>query len=139
METKREAIEFLNGMRYQFIDQKKLKTNSDLKVISAIGLVCGMAEDSLIQQQDIERLRGELESREWISVEDDSPHIGQKVLLSINGVVQEEIYTYDMADTNDHGGISHFWSRDDLDECPELQERDKWQPLPLEPKVSEVE
>jgi hypothetical protein len=57
LNTKREAIEFLNGMRDQFVDQKKLKTNSDLKVISAIGLVCGMAEESLLQQITIESLK----------------------------------------------------------------------------------
>ena len=71
---------------------------------------------------------------EWISVKDNSPEIGQKVLLFSNGVVQEEIYTYDMADTNDYGGISHFWSREDLDECPELKEDDMWQPLPGAPE-----
>ncbi|MCP4988530.1 MAG: hypothetical protein GY928_21500 [Colwellia sp.] len=47
MSAKREAIEFLNGMREQFIGQKKNKNSSDLKVISAIALVCGMAEEYL--------------------------------------------------------------------------------------------
>ena len=57
MDTQREAIDFLNGMRDQFIELNKNKSSSDLKIISAIGLVCGMAEESLIQGDRIESLK----------------------------------------------------------------------------------
>ena len=73
----------------------------------------------------------------WISVDNVMPRIGQKVLLLSNGVVQEDIYIFDKSDINDYEQ-SLFWSREDLDECPEIKPEDKWQPLPSPPKPEEV-
>jgi len=72
---------------------------------------------------------------EWISVNDERPKIGQKVILFSNGVVQQDIYMYDQGDINDYE-VSTFWSRDDLDECPILKDDDMWIPLPPPPSSS---
>ena len=72
---------------------------------------------------------------EWISVNDERPKIGQKVILFSNGVVQQDIYMYDQGDINDCE-VSTFWSRDDLDECPILKDDDMWIPLPPPPSSS---
>ena len=71
----------------------------------------------------------------WISVNDERPKIGQKVILFSNGVVQQDIYVYDQGDINDYE-VSLFWSRDDLDECPILKDDDMWMPLPSPPSSS---
>lgn len=68
----------------------------------------------------------------WKSVKDELPKIGQKVILFSNGVVQEETFMFDMADKNDLE-TECFWSRDDLEECPELQQSDFWQSIPTTP------
>ena len=66
----------------------------------------------------------------WISVKDQLPRLGQKVILFSNGVVQEEIYTYDQSDD-----CADFWDRSELDESPTIQESDYWMPLPEPPIV----
>ena len=59
---------------------------------------------------------------------DEWPQLGQKVLIISNGTVQEETYTFDQGESD------IFWSRDDLDECPEVDfEKDRWMPLPEKP------
>lgn len=56
------------------------------------------------------------------------PALGEKVILRLNNVVQHEIYTFDQGD-NDFGLGEYFWSRDDIDECPAMNEGDAWRPL----------
>ena len=68
----------------------------------------------------------------WISVEDKLPHTGDLCLICINGVRQNEVYTFDCADSGEYSS-PYFWSRDDLDECPTMSPRDLWQPLPPPP------
>jgi hypothetical protein len=67
----------------------------------------------------------------WVSVGVDFnlPNTGEKVLLRLNGTVQHETYELDCSD-NDYTGGDHFWSRDDLDECPLVSIDDAWMPLP---------
>ena len=67
----------------------------------------------------------------WIDVDKECPAIGQKVILFAKGVVQEEIYMYDM-DGNDYTTES-FWSRDDLEEHPLVKSGQMWMPLPKAP------
>lgn len=64
----------------------------------------------------------------WISVKNELPHYGQRVLLYSGGVVQNETYTFD---EGEQGGP--FWDRDDLDEGVSMKESDFWQPLPRQP------
>lgn len=57
------------------------------------------------------------------------PVIGEKYLIYSNGYLQEEIYTFDQGDA-DYVMGEHFWSRDDVDECPLFDPKnDKWLPL----------
>lgn len=57
------------------------------------------------------------------------PRTGDKYLVKINGVLQEEIFEFDQGDDG-FGGGEYFWSRDDADECPPFNpETDKWLPL----------
>lgn len=69
----------------------------------------------------------------WVDVNDELPAIGQRVILFSNGVVQNEIFTFDAADTSDYSPPEYFWSRDDLDECPSIENGQKWIPLPKAP------
>ena len=71
---------------------------------------------------------------EWISVEDRLPAIGQRVVLFSNGVVQEEIYTFDSRNTSDYTPLEYFWGREDLENCPLINNNDCWMPLPKPPK-----
>ena len=69
----------------------------------------------------------------WISVDDELPAIGQKVIVFSNGVVQEEVWALD-TEESDGDTYGYFWARDDSDECPDLKRTDMWQPLPEPPK-----
>lgn len=60
----------------------------------------------------------------WISVNDERPKLGQRVLLFSNGVVQENIFMYD----EDDDGT--FWSNELLGEFPTCKHSDYWMPLP---------
>lgn len=71
---------------------------------------------------------------EWISVKDKIPNIGQKVILCLKGVVQEEIYAFDQSDSASGMSFLSYWSRDDIDECPIMLQSDLWMPLPEPPK-----
>lgn len=70
---------------------------------------------------------------EWISVKDRLPTLGEKVIICIDGVVQETIFTFDECDDY------YFWALDDIDddpdELPKLQLTDMWMPLPEPPKL----
>jgi hypothetical protein len=57
--------------------------------------------------------------------EGDWPAIGEKVILRRNNVVQNEIFDLDQGD-NDYGTGEHFWNREDLDECPPVNDGDSW-------------
>lgn len=52
------------------------------------------------------------------------PKLGQRVILFSNGVIQNDSYTLDQGDDG------YFWSRDDVDECPEVKAGDAWMPWP---------
>lgn len=67
----------------------------------------------------------------WIRIEDKFPSIGEKCLVCIKGVVLHEVYVYDESDE-----CSPYWSRDDLDECPFVDNDHLWMPLPTAPEVS---
>lgn len=62
------------------------------------------------------------------------PNIGQHVILYSNGGVQEDTYMLDQCDS-DYGVGTYFWSREELDECPEVKPGDAWMPLPAAPGV----
>lgn len=72
------------------------------------------------------------------------PTIGEKYIVRLGGVLQHEIYEFDQGDDGIGGG-EHFWSRDDIDECPAFDpERDEWLQLsaldratPARPAVTE--
>ena len=68
----------------------------------------------------------------WISVDEELPALGEKVLLFANGVVQEEIYTMDEADQSDYYS-KRYWSRDDFEECPFVKSGQFWMRLPEPP------
>ena len=68
--------------------------------------------------------------RGWISAKDKYPRIGQKCIVCIEGIVQDEIYTLDGGDD-----CPQYWSRDDIDECPFIKESDYWMPLPDAPNA----
>ena len=70
----------------------------------------------------------------WISVDEQLPAIGEKVILFANGVVQQEIYTMDEADISDYYS-ERFWMRDELEECPKAESGQYWQRLPKPPAV----
>lgn len=61
----------------------------------------------------------------WIRAEHKRPRIGQVCIVCFNGVVQNETYTYDGGDE-----CQPFWSREELDRCPEVEDSDLWMPLP---------
>lgn len=54
------------------------------------------------------------------------PKLGQRVILFSNGAIQNDSYTLDRGDDG------YFWSRDDVDECPEVKAGDAWMPWPSE-------
>jgi hypothetical protein len=70
----------------------------------------------------------------WIDVKNELPAVGQRVLLEINGIVQNEIFIFDSADVGDYSTPEYFWSRDDIDECPKVEDGQHWMPLPEPPK-----
>lgn len=54
------------------------------------------------------------------------PRIGEKYLVRINGVLQEETFEFDQSDDG-MGGGEYFWSRPDCDERPAFDPaRDEW-------------
>lgn len=61
------------------------------------------------------------------------PKLGQRVILFSNGAIQNDSYTLDRGDDG------YFWSRDDVDECPEVRAGDAWMPWPSEIKGGENE
>lgn len=67
---------------------------------------------------------------ELISVKDQLPLLGQRVLLFSNGVIQKELYTYDQSDS-----CANFGDRDDIDESPLISDTDFWMSLPEPPKT----
>ncbi len=69
----------------------------------------------------------------WISVNDQRPKLGQRVLVFSNGVVQEDIFMYD----EDDDGT--FWSSELLDEFPPCAHSDFWMALPSSPALPEGE
>jgi len=68
----------------------------------------------------------------WHDADKELPALGEKVILYANGVVQEEIYTMDVADISDYP-TELFWSRDDLEECPKIESGQWWARLPSGP------
>lgn len=69
----------------------------------------------------------------WVDVRDELPAIGQRVILFSNGVVQNEIFTLDAGDVSDYSPPEYFWSRDELEDCPLVEDGQKWMPLPKAP------
>jgi len=69
----------------------------------------------------------------WISVKDEWPKLGQKVLLFSCGSIQEDIYMLDKFDENDCE-IEYFWSTESICKCLDFSENDYWMPLPEPPK-----
>jgi hypothetical protein len=67
--------------------------------------------------------------KDWISVIDEMPKIGQKVKLFIDDVVQEDTYMYDESDIDDMN-ICQFWSNEDVDNNKVLKVTDYWQSFP---------
>ena len=60
----------------------------------------------------------------------DWPTLGEKYIVRLNGVLQEDIYAFDQGDDGAYGMGEYFWYRDDLDECPLFDsENDEWLPL----------
>lgn len=61
-----------------------------------------------------------------MSEDRDFPKLGQRYIVRLNQVWQEETYVADQADGEICAG-ERFWSRDDLDECPSFNyEKDDW-------------
>ena len=63
----------------------------------------------------------------WQAINNENwniPKLGQRVILFSNGVIQNDSYTLDRGDDG------YFWSRDDVDECPEVKAGDAWMPWP---------
>ena len=76
----------------------------------------------------------DITDRGWIRVEDQRPHIGEKCLIWIDGVVQHEVYEYDESDD-----CPAYWSKDDIDECPFVKDGQFWMPLPEAPNAEFTE
>lgn len=64
----------------------------------------------------------------------DVPRVGQPVILCLNNIVQNEIFTLYLQEGGFSGG-KLFWYRDDLDESLPVKVSDKWMPLPKAPEV----
>ena len=71
------------------------------------------------QQQEIERLRGELESREWVSIKEEKPPAGLTLVNRCRMFVGEPINETIILE------IKESWTKEDL-----LGVWDRWQPLP---------
>jgi hypothetical protein len=69
----------------------------------------------------------------WTDATIELPAISQHVILSINGVVQEETFYLDMSD-NEFYNI-YFWDRDGLDNGLEISKGQFWMPLPSPPSI----
>ena len=75
----------------------------------------------------------------WNNVKRDGlPAIGEKVLLCINGVVQTETFDMDSSDSSDWSPVM-FWGRDDIEDCPMVEDEHWWMPLPSPPTAEQVE
>ncbi|WP_020208997.1 hypothetical protein [Gilvimarinus chinensis] len=61
----------------------------------------------------------------WETGCENWPVIGGKYLITIAGIVQHETYEFDRGDDG-MGGGGYFWSRDDIDDCPEFNPDDLW-------------
>lgn len=60
------------------------------------------------------------------------PAIGEKVLLCIKGVVQNETFDMDASDTSDWSQ-EMFWGRDDMADCLLVEDEHWWMRLPSPP------
>ena len=94
-----------------------------------------------VAQQAAAIIRAKLEQAEastaepvaWRKVADSNlPPLGTKVIVCIDGVVQDEQFELDCADCDPYTGGSggYFWSHPDCDPCPEVKETDLWMPWP---------
>lgn len=74
-----------------------------------------------------------MSANEWVSIADKRPHIGDRCLICINGIVQHEVYIYDESDDE-----PPFWFRYGVDDLPSVEPEHLWMPLPRLDKVSIV-
>jgi hypothetical protein len=68
----------------------------------------------------------------WVTITSEEwniPNLGQRVIVCIDGVVQNESFTLDMADS-DMGIGSYYWDHPYLDDCPLVKSGDSWMPWP---------
>lgn len=62
----------------------------------------------------------------WQSIiNGDWPSIGERVILKRNNVVQDEIFGFDIGDT-DTTSDEYYWGRHNSDECYVLSDTDAW-------------
>jgi len=71
---------------------------------------------------------------EWISVKDELPSIGQRVILFANGVVQNELYVLDAHDPSDFH-IEYFWAREDTGDDWKISDDHFWMRMPAPPET----
>jgi len=69
---------------------------------------------------------------EWIKCSEQTPNLGQRVILQSKGVIQNYMPLFDQGD-NDFGMGEHFWEFEDVNEAdnPLVDfEKDCWMPRP---------
>lgn len=79
----------------------------------------------------------ELLVRDWVSVDDEIPAIGEKVILFANGVVHQETFELDAADIGDFH-TEYFWACECLDEFPKVESGQFWMRLPSKPAIAKA-
>ncbi|MGI9573863.1 hypothetical protein ACRYJU_07225 [Alloalcanivorax xenomutans] len=106
--------------------------NSDGDLVDSCGDDVGYSLEDVERWRPIDAHPAPQVATGWRTGKDGAawPKQGALYLIKLNGVLQHEVYEFDQADDGGFGGGQHFWSREDLDECPPFDpERDEWLPL----------